>query len=180
MLFFLVLVYMLVAELSKATGEGRVSEYDGETLRGLTYLTVGVWSVYPIVWMLGQEGTGFASLNAEQTSLTLADLLVSGGLCDARAVGHASDFMDAGTGVDRFGVTDFGRLGACALPVVLVGFWSRECWRVVCQSDCVGAGEGSFEIASSSAKETALMLVCSSIDIFPLSCVSGIAVRSKM
>jgi bacteriorhodopsin len=77
MLFFVVLIYMLFQELNKAVGDGRVGAYDGETLKGLTYLTICVWCVYPIVWIMGQEGAGLASLNAEETTLTLADLLVS-------------------------------------------------------------------------------------------------------
>ena len=52
-LIFLIIVFMLLLQrLNNAEG------YGGDALKGLTWLTILVWLVYPIVWIVGSEGTG--------------------------------------------------------------------------------------------------------------------------
>ena len=54
MALLLVLIYILIAELSKAVDDGRVKEQDGVTLRILTYLTCFSLAFFPLVWLVGQ------------------------------------------------------------------------------------------------------------------------------
>merc|ERR1712167_475651 len=55
-LIFLIIVFMLL-------------------LKGLTWLTILVWLVYPIVWIVGSEGTGALGLSQEVGIITIADLI---------------------------------------------------------------------------------------------------------
>jgi len=69
-LIFLVIVFMqLLQRLNNAEG------YGGDALKGLTWLVVIVWIVYPIVWIVGSEGTGALGLSQEVGILTIADLV---------------------------------------------------------------------------------------------------------
>jgi bacteriorhodopsin len=69
-LIFLIIVFMqLLQRLNNAEG------YGGDALKGLTWLVVIVWIVYPIVWIVGSEGTGALGLSQEVGILTIADLV---------------------------------------------------------------------------------------------------------
>ncbi|EKX44849.1 hypothetical protein GUITHDRAFT_152884 [Guillardia theta CCMP2712] len=69
-LIFLIIVFMLLLQrLNNAEG------YGGDALKGLTWLTILVWIVYPIVWIVGSEGTGALGLSQEVGILTIADLI---------------------------------------------------------------------------------------------------------
>jgi hypothetical protein len=50
--FFIVLVFLMFQELSKADYGGRVREYDADTLRWLTYILVISWAIFPIMWLV--------------------------------------------------------------------------------------------------------------------------------
>jgi len=71
----LVLIFILIAELSKAVDDGRVKEQDGVTLRILTYLTCFSLAFFPLVWLIGQEGSASASLTTEVALSSVADVL---------------------------------------------------------------------------------------------------------
>lgn len=108
----LVLIYILIAELSKAVDDGRcapptfcpvlrctgrippaicrhcapwltgrcaaacrVNEHDGVTLRILTYLTCFSLAFFPVLWLVGQEGSASASLTLEVALSAVADVL---------------------------------------------------------------------------------------------------------
>jgi bacteriorhodopsin len=73
--FYLVLVFLMFQELSKADYGGRVSEYDADTLRWLTYILVFCWALFPIMWMEGQAGASEAALDVEIAGTVLADML---------------------------------------------------------------------------------------------------------
>jgi bacteriorhodopsin len=73
--FFLVLVFLMFQELSKADYGGRVSEYDADTLRWLTYILVFSWALFPIFWLVGQAGTSEAALDVEVAGIVLADMI---------------------------------------------------------------------------------------------------------
>ena len=74
-IFFLaVLVYLLMTELRKATQLRGVDGEAGEALGVLTIITVGSFLAYPVLWLLGQEGVGLVSLNAQVTFELIADL----------------------------------------------------------------------------------------------------------
>eukprot|EP00960_Hanusia_phi_P001850 52762-Hanusia_phi.AAC.1 len=60
---------LLLQRLNNAEG------YGGDALKGLTWLTILVWIVYPIVWIVGSEGTGALGLSQEVGILTIADLI---------------------------------------------------------------------------------------------------------
>merc|ERR1712216_858293 len=69
-LIFLIIVFMLLLQrLNNAEG------YSGDALKGLTWLTILVWLVYPIVWIVGSEGTGALGLSQEAGIITIADLI---------------------------------------------------------------------------------------------------------
>jgi bacteriorhodopsin len=69
-LIFLIIVFMLLLQrLNNAEG------YGGDALKGLTWLTILVWLVYPIVWIVGSEGTGALGLSQEVGIITIADLI---------------------------------------------------------------------------------------------------------
>mmetsp|Transcript_22394 Transcript_22394/g.45270 ORF Transcript_22394/g.45270 Transcript_22394/m.45270 type:complete len:346 (+) Transcript_22394:2-1039(+) len=71
--FFVIMVYFMFLELSKAD-MGRVSEYDADSLRMLTYFIVIPWALFPLFWLFGQEGTAASSLPVQVAFTTLADL----------------------------------------------------------------------------------------------------------
>ena len=73
--FYLVLVFLMFQELSKADYGGRVSEYDADTLRWLTYILVFCWALFPIMWLVGQAGTSETSFDVEIAGTVLADML---------------------------------------------------------------------------------------------------------
>ena len=73
--FFLVLVFLMFQELSKADYGGRVSAYDADTLRWLTYILVFSWALFPIFWLVGQAGTSEAALDVEVAGIVLADMI---------------------------------------------------------------------------------------------------------
>ena len=69
-LIFLIIVFMqLLQRLNNAEG------YGGDALKGLTWLTILVWLVYPIVWIVGSEGTGALGLSQEVGIITVTDLV---------------------------------------------------------------------------------------------------------
>ena len=69
-LIFLIIVFMLLLQrLNNAEG------YGGDALKGLIWLTILVWLVYPIVWIVGSEGTGALGLSQEVGIITIADLI---------------------------------------------------------------------------------------------------------
>jgi bacteriorhodopsin len=72
--FFLVLVFLMLQELSKADQGGRVSEYDADTLRWLTYSLLLCWAVFHAMWLVGMVGASEASLNVEVAGTVLADM----------------------------------------------------------------------------------------------------------
>jgi len=76
LIFFAVLLFMLFQELSKASELGRVSQYDADTLRWLTYIFAACWAVFPVVWLVGQTGTSTTSFNVEIAFEVLADVVV--------------------------------------------------------------------------------------------------------
>jgi bacteriorhodopsin len=72
--FFGILVYLLMQELRKATQQRGVDGEAGEALAMLTFITVASWTIYPLLWLVGQEGAGVVSLNVEICFEMLADL----------------------------------------------------------------------------------------------------------
>mmetsp|Transcript_47321 Transcript_47321/g.73958 ORF Transcript_47321/g.73958 Transcript_47321/m.73958 type:complete len:240 (+) Transcript_47321:1-720(+) len=73
--FFILLLYLILIELGKATDDGRVTEYDADTLRIVTYTNLLCWAWLPILWLIGQAGTASASLTMEIAIATCFDLL---------------------------------------------------------------------------------------------------------
>ena len=69
LIFFIIVIIQLLQRLNNAEG------YGGDALKGLTWLVVIVWIVYPIVWIVGSEGTGALGLSQEVGILTIADLV---------------------------------------------------------------------------------------------------------
>ena len=49
--------------------------YGGDPPNGLTWLTLPSWLVYPIVWIVGSEGTGALGLSQEVGIITIIDLI---------------------------------------------------------------------------------------------------------
>jgi bacteriorhodopsin len=72
--FFGILVYLLLQELRKATQQRGVDGEAGEALAMLTFITIASWTVYPLLWLFGQEGVGLLSLNVQVCFEMLADL----------------------------------------------------------------------------------------------------------
>ena len=70
----LVVVWGPVRAAAKAQGGDIAALYD----KLLVILTV-LWFIYPILWILGTEGTGTISLNAEVTVFAIIDLLAKVG-----------------------------------------------------------------------------------------------------
>jgi len=69
-LIFLIIVFMMLLQrLNNPEG------YGGDALKGLTWLIIIVFIVYPIVWIVGSEGTGALGLSQEVGILTIADLI---------------------------------------------------------------------------------------------------------
>eukprot|EP00291_Cryptomonas_curvata_P024181 CAMPEP_0172171236 /NCGR_PEP_ID=MMETSP1050-20130122/11776_1 /TAXON_ID=233186 /ORGANISM="Cryptomonas curvata, Strain CCAP979/52" /LENGTH=247 /DNA_ID=CAMNT_0012842637 /DNA_START=24 /DNA_END=767 /DNA_ORIENTATION=+ len=69
-LVFLIIVFVhLLQRLNNAEG------YGGDALKGLTWLTILAWIVYPIVWIVGSEGTGALGLSQEVGIITIVDLI---------------------------------------------------------------------------------------------------------
>jgi len=69
-LIFLIIVFVhLLQRLNNAEG------YGGDALKGLTWLTILTWIVYPIVWIVGSEGTGALGLSQEVGIITIVDLI---------------------------------------------------------------------------------------------------------
>eukprot|EP00287_Rhodomonas_sp_CCMP768_P014384 CAMPEP_0196757262 /NCGR_PEP_ID=MMETSP1091-20130531/103575_1 /TAXON_ID=302021 /ORGANISM="Rhodomonas sp., Strain CCMP768" /LENGTH=271 /DNA_ID=CAMNT_0042106033 /DNA_START=748 /DNA_END=1563 /DNA_ORIENTATION=- len=69
-LIFLIIVFMqLLQRLNNPEG------YGGDALKGLTWLIIIVFIIYPIVWIVGSEGTGALGLSQEVGILTIADLI---------------------------------------------------------------------------------------------------------
>jgi len=67
--FFIIVVTTLIGRLNNAEG------YGGEALKGLSWLTIISWIVYPVVWIVGSEGTGALGLSQEVGIITLTDLV---------------------------------------------------------------------------------------------------------
>jgi bacteriorhodopsin len=69
-LAFLIIVFVhLLQRLNNAEG------YGGDALKGLTWLTILAWIIYPIVWIVGSEGTGALGLSQEVGIITIVDLI---------------------------------------------------------------------------------------------------------
>ena len=69
-LVFLIIVFVhLLQRLNNAEG------YGGDAVKGLTWLTILCWLVYPIVWIVGSEGTGALGLSQEVGIITIIDLI---------------------------------------------------------------------------------------------------------
>jgi len=69
-LIFLIIVFMqLLQRLNNPEG------YGGDALKGLSWLIIIVFIIYPIVWIVGSEGTGALGLSQEVGILTIADLI---------------------------------------------------------------------------------------------------------
>jgi bacteriorhodopsin len=69
LVFFIVVIIQLLQRLNNAEG------YGGDALKGLTWLTIIAWIVYPIVWIVGSEGTGALGLSQEVGIVTITDLI---------------------------------------------------------------------------------------------------------
>jgi len=70
-LIFLGLVFMvLMQRLNNPEG------YGGPNLQGLTYLVVCCFCVYPIVWIVGSEGTAALGLSQQTGLLCITDVIV--------------------------------------------------------------------------------------------------------
>jgi bacteriorhodopsin len=69
-LIFLGLVFMvLMQRLNNPEG------YGGESLQGLTYLIVCCFCVYPIIWIIGSEGTAALGLSQQTGLLCITDVV---------------------------------------------------------------------------------------------------------
>ena len=74
---FVAIVGILVGrfmEMARAQGPGIA-----RTFTRLAGLTIGLWTLYPIVWLLGTEGTGTVSLTTEVAMFVVLDLLAKVG-----------------------------------------------------------------------------------------------------
>jgi len=69
LIFFIIVIIQLLQRLNNAEG------YGGEALKGLSWLTIICWIVYPIVWIVGSEGTGALGLSQEVGIITITDLI---------------------------------------------------------------------------------------------------------
>lgn len=69
-LIFLGLVFMvLMQRLNNPEG------YGGESLQNLTYLIVCCFAVYPIIWIVGSEGTAALGLSQQTGLLCITDVV---------------------------------------------------------------------------------------------------------
>lgn len=74
---FIALLYLLVTRLfSEASGR---SPAVGQVFRTLAVLTVVLWTLYPVVWLLGTEGFGALSTSVEVLFFMILDLLAKVG-----------------------------------------------------------------------------------------------------
>jgi bacteriorhodopsin len=75
--FFLALLYLLLGTLSRnaARQPGEV----GRLFSTLRNLTAVLWTLYPIVWIIGTEGLGLISLGPETAAYAVLDLLAKVG-----------------------------------------------------------------------------------------------------
>jgi len=55
--------------------------YGGQILKTLTWLTIISWLVYPIIWILGSEGTAALGLSQQVRLITITDLVAKVGFC---------------------------------------------------------------------------------------------------
>ena len=69
MLFVLYYLVVVVGEAASSAGEGAESTFN--TLRNLT---VVLWTVYPIAWLIGTEGIGLVGLYSETLLFMVLDL----------------------------------------------------------------------------------------------------------
>jgi len=75
--FFLAVLYVIwgpVRASAKAQGGGVGALYDK-----LLFILTGLWLVYPVLWLLGTEGTETISLNSEVAVFAVIDLLAKVG-----------------------------------------------------------------------------------------------------
>ena len=70
----LVVVWGPVRASAKAQGGGIAALYDR-----LLFILTGLWFVYPVLWLLGTEGTETISLNSEVAVFAVIDLLAKVG-----------------------------------------------------------------------------------------------------
>jgi bacteriorhodopsin len=73
--FYIILVYLLIMRLNNAEG------YGGQHLKTLTWLTIISWIVYPILWIVGSEGTAALGLSQQVGFITITDLVAKLGFC---------------------------------------------------------------------------------------------------
>ena len=73
LVFFIIVIIQLLQRLNNAEG------YGGDALKGLSWLTIIAWVVYPIVWIVGSEGTGALGLSQEVGIITITDLIAKVG-----------------------------------------------------------------------------------------------------
>jgi len=73
--FYVITVYLLLMRLYNAEG------YGGQILKTLTWLTIISWLVYPIIWILGSEGTAALGLSQQVGLITITDLVAKVGFC---------------------------------------------------------------------------------------------------
>jgi len=73
--FWIIVCYLLLQRLYNAEG------YGGAHLRTLTWLTIIAWSVYPILWIVGSEGSAVLGLSQQVGLTTITDLVTKVGFC---------------------------------------------------------------------------------------------------
>lgn len=66
MVFFTIVLLLVLRVVSRSGNEGR--------LRTLSLILAGSWTVYPILWLLGSEGSGALGLSHEVALTVLTDL----------------------------------------------------------------------------------------------------------
>jgi bacteriorhodopsin len=70
---FVVMLYLLVTQLFAAAQ--RQSGSVGQLFRTLAYVTVVLWTLYPIVWLIGTEGFGAVRSTTEVFLFLVLDVL---------------------------------------------------------------------------------------------------------
>jgi bacteriorhodopsin len=70
---FIAIVGILAGRFLALAREGGTET--SRTFTRLAALTVGLWSLYPVVWLLGTEGTGAVGLTTEVAMFAVLDLL---------------------------------------------------------------------------------------------------------
>jgi len=73
--FQVLLGFLLLQRLNNAEG------YGGDTLKLLTWLVIISWIVYPILWIVGSEGTAALGLSQQVGLTTITDLVAKVGFC---------------------------------------------------------------------------------------------------